>query len=131
MASYCVNMPIATASCVHAKRAACAVAPCQLLSRKPFNGRAISAASQRGAVRKISTACRAAVDVTTGTFSVRLHQQSESGSAHHAKHVTSCRCMQPPLVGNEAPDFLAQAVFDQEFVEVSLSQYRVSSICFM
>ncbi len=34
--------------------------------------------------------------------------------------------LQPPLVGNEAPDFLAQAVFDQEFVEVSLSQYRVS-----
>ena len=34
--------------------------------------------------------------------------------------------MQPPLVGNEAPDFLAQAVFDQEFVEVSLSQYKVS-----
>ena len=33
--------------------------------------------------------------------------------------------LQPPLVGNEAPDFLAQAVFDQEFVEVSLSQYRV------
>lgn len=38
--------------------------------------------------------------------------------------------MQPPLVGNEAPDFLAQAVFDQEFIEVSLSQYKVSSICF-
>ena len=37
--------------------------------------------------------------------------------------------MQPPLVGNEAPDFLAQAVFDQEFVEVSLSQYRVSGFC--
>lgn len=38
-----------------------------------------------------------------------------------------CLMLQPPLVGNEAPDFLAQAVFDQEFVEVSLSQYRVSS----
>lgn len=35
--------------------------------------------------------------------------------------------LQPPLVGNEAPDFLAQAVFDQEFIEVSLSQYKVSS----
>ena len=36
-------------------------------------------------------------------------------------------CLQPPLVGNEAPDFMAQAVFDQEFVEVTLSQYRVSA----
>ena len=30
-----------------------------------------------------------------------------------------------PLVGNEAPDFLAEAVYDQEFQTVSLSQYRV------
>ncbi|CAD7695696.1 unnamed protein product [Ostreobium quekettii] len=30
----------------------------------------------------------------------------------------------PPLVGNAAADFTAQAVFDQEFVELSLSQYR-------
>ena len=30
-------------------------------------------------------------------------------------------------MGNEAPDFMAQAVFDQEFVEVTLSQYRVSA----
>ena len=37
--------------------------------------------------------------------------------------------LQPPLVGNEAPDFMAQAVFDQEFVEVTLSQYRVSAAC--
>ncbi|GBF99374.1 hypothetical protein Rsub_12178 [Raphidocelis subcapitata] len=29
-----------------------------------------------------------------------------------------------PLVGNAAPDFKATAVFDQEFVDVSLSQYK-------
>lgn len=29
-----------------------------------------------------------------------------------------------PLVGNEAPDFSAQAVFDQEFMDITLSQYR-------
>uniref|UniRef100_A0A061QT51 thioredoxin-dependent peroxiredoxin n=1 Tax=Tetraselmis sp. GSL018 TaxID=582737 RepID=A0A061QT51_9CHLO len=29
-----------------------------------------------------------------------------------------------PLVGNPAPDFSAQAVYDQEFVDVTLSQYR-------
>ena len=30
----------------------------------------------------------------------------------------------PPQVGNVAPDFTAQAVFDQEFVETTLKQYR-------
>jgi peroxiredoxin (alkyl hydroperoxide reductase subunit C) len=29
-----------------------------------------------------------------------------------------------PLVGNQAPDFKATAVFDQEFVDCSLSQYK-------
>ena len=30
-----------------------------------------------------------------------------------------------PLVGSMAPDFNATAVFDQEFVDISLSQYKV------
>ncbi|KAI3822696.1 hypothetical protein L1987_10292 [Smallanthus sonchifolius] len=29
----------------------------------------------------------------------------------------------PPLVGNQAPDFEAEAVFDQEFIKVKLSEY--------
>jgi peroxiredoxin (alkyl hydroperoxide reductase subunit C) len=29
-----------------------------------------------------------------------------------------------PLVGSTAPDFKATAVFDQEFVDCSLSQYK-------
>lgn len=29
-----------------------------------------------------------------------------------------------PLVGSKAPEFKAQAVFDQEFQEVSLSKYK-------
>lgn len=29
-----------------------------------------------------------------------------------------------PLVGSKAPDFKAQAVYDQEFIEVSLSKYK-------
>ena len=32
---------------------------------------------------------------------------------------------QLPLVGSEAPDFTAEAVFDQEFQTISLSQFRV------
>ncbi len=39
-------------------------------------------------------------------------------------------CVKPPmqaapLVGSQAPDFTATAVFDQEFVDTTLSQYRV------
>ena len=40
---------------------------------------------------------------------------------------------QTPLVGSEAPEFTAEAVFDQEFVTLSLSQYRVrlrSLLCY-
>lgn len=33
--------------------------------------------------------------------------------------------MQAPLVGNAAPEFSATAVFDQEFVDINLSQYKV------
>lgn len=33
-------------------------------------------------------------------------------------------CAAAPLVGNQAPDFKATAVFDQEFVDVKLSDYR-------
>jgi len=32
---------------------------------------------------------------------------------------------QPPLVGSPAPDFKAEAVYDQEFQTISLSQYKV------
>ena len=39
--------------------------------------------------------------------------------------------MQAPLVGSTAPDFSATAVFDQEFIDVKLSQYRVSSRLYM
>ena len=37
----------------------------------------------------------------------------------------ACSHMQLPLVGGEAPDFTAEAVYDQEFQTVTLSQYRV------
>ncbi len=38
----------------------------------------------------------------------------------------SAVCVQAaaPLVGSTAPDFKATAVFDQEFIDVSLSQYK-------
>ena len=33
--------------------------------------------------------------------------------------------MQAPLVGSPAPDFTATSVFDQEFVDTKLSDYKV------
>jgi hypothetical protein len=30
-------------------------------------------------------------------------------------------------VGNQAPDFTAEAVFDQEFINVSLSEYQYAT----
>ncbi|CAI9766417.1 unnamed protein product [Fraxinus pennsylvanica] len=43
-------------------------------------------------------------------------------------HNTRCSCAvralcELPLVGNQAPDFEAEAVFDQEFIKVKLSEY--------
>lgn len=32
-----------------------------------------------------------------------------------------------PLVGSEAPDFIGESVYDQEFQTISLSQFRVRS----
>lgn len=37
----------------------------------------------------------------------------------HLHHITAA-----PLVGSQAPDFKATAVYDQEFVDCSLSQYK-------
>ena len=42
-----------------------------------------------------------------------------------AAYFLLCSLQSTPLVGSEAPDFTAEAVFDQEFVTLSLSQYRV------
>ena len=57
-----------------------------------------------------------------------------------ARSILFCSCAMPcsitllhrawfsaqlPLVGGEAPDFMAEAVYDQEFQTVTLSQYRV------
>jgi hypothetical protein len=35
-----------------------------------------------------------------------------------------CLALQAPLVGGPAPDFTATAVFDQEFVDTTLSSYK-------
>ena len=57
--------------------------------------------------------------------------------ASHGKNSTSSTTSsnqllptQPPLVGSAAPDFKAEAVYDQEFQTISLSQYKVKRTFF-
>jgi len=44
--------------------------------------------------------------------------------ASRSTHVVVKAHCEKPLIGNAAPDFKAQAVFDQEFIDVTLSQYK-------
>ncbi|KAM6547702.1 hypothetical protein CsatB_019378 [Cannabis sativa] len=48
---------------------------------------------------------------------------SRSSSSHARKSFVVRASSELPLVGNVAPDFEAEAVFDQEFVKVKLSDY--------
>lgn len=59
-------------------------------------------------------ATRSALPLRAAVRPAALSRRAVAVRAHHA----------PPLVGSHAPDFKAQAVYDQEFVEVSLSKYR-------
>ena len=68
-----------------------------------------------------------AVAATPDRLECMLFRQNLE-SRHHLPE-TGCWLQLQPLVGNEAPDFVAEAVFDQEFQTISLSQYRVRSGC--
>ncbi|KAL2476170.1 Thioredoxin-dependent peroxiredoxin [Abeliophyllum distichum] len=46
-----------------------------------------------------------------------------SRSSHSKQRSLVVRASELPLVGNPAPDFEAEAVFDQEFIKVKLSEY--------
>ncbi|GMH26364.1 hypothetical protein Nepgr_028207 [Nepenthes gracilis] len=46
-----------------------------------------------------------------------------SGGRHSSSRSFVVRAGELPLVGNPAPDFEAEAVFDQEFIKVKLSDY--------
>lgn len=124
-------MSAASTRCLHSARGATsAIAPCRSLGRKAFNGRLVNTTTQRKGLRVARATCKAATDVTSGTFPVSVQTLSFVVNTHVGLGLepsSDVFFLQPPLVGNEAPDFLAQAVFDQEFVEVSLSQYRVST----
>ena len=53
------------------------------------------------------------------------HRPWEGGSDPIGTYSHPVSIAQAPLVGNAAPDFTATAVFDQEFVDIKLSQYKV------
>jgi peroxiredoxin (alkyl hydroperoxide reductase subunit C) len=68
------------------------------LRRSVLHGQTLRSAAQQCSRSRTSTLCRAEA-IVGGT-------------------------PQAPLVGNIAPDFNAQAVYDQEFIDITLSQYR-------
>jgi hypothetical protein len=44
-------------------------------------------------------------------------------------NVSAACCSNGRLVGVKAPDFEAEAVYDQEFINVSLEKYQYATIC--
>ncbi|XP_078440796.1 2-Cys peroxiredoxin BAS1, chloroplastic-like [Wolffia australiana] len=58
-----------------------------------------------------------------GRNALRSARSSSSLRSASAKRSFSVNASKLPLVGNRAPDFEAEAVFDQEFINVKLSDY--------
>jgi hypothetical protein len=56
---------------------------------------------------------------------------TEACCANTCKAEVECVCcvLQQRLVGVKAPDFEAEAVYDQEFINVSLEKYQYATIC--
>jgi len=100
--------------------------------RSAFRGNRIAAPSLGCARRQIDATCRAVRLQCTlrgavhPTFLRYVHETTlcTATDVHRACGVQLSQTTAAPLVGNVAPDFTAQAVFDQEFQEISLSSYR-------
>ncbi|KAL8517641.1 hypothetical protein ACS0TY_015760 [Phlomoides rotata] len=56
-------------------------------------------------------------------FGSRVPRSLSSSSSSSPRRSLVVRASDLPLVGNVAPDFEAEAVFDQEFIQVKLSEY--------
>ncbi|XP_028795518.1 2-Cys peroxiredoxin BAS1, chloroplastic isoform X2 [Neltuma alba] len=57
------------------------------------------------------------------SISARPHSFSSNRASHSRRSFVVKASSEVPLVGNKAPDFEAEAVFDQEFINVKLSDY--------
>ncbi|KAL4425788.1 hypothetical protein ABPG75_009804 [Micractinium tetrahymenae] len=72
-----------------------------------------------------ATVCAAPTARIAGAVAVRRGAALKAAAPMRVARRSAVKCMAAaPLVGSEAPDFTATAVFDQEFVETKLSQYR-------
>ena len=106
-------------------------------ARVAFKGQPLKAVPIRAARQQISTVCRAAVSTAWKASYLQVINLAAcpafcSASVEAEPQLTCAGLhMQAPLVGSTAPDFSATAVFDQEFIDVKLSQYRVSSRLYM
>lgn len=102
---------------------ACSVAP--VLSSNPRALSSSTAASLPAAAprraNQLSRILALPSGLRTGSFQTRLSRRVPALKASR-KNFT-CNASLPPLVGNKAPDFEAEAVFDQEFINVKLSDY--------
>ncbi|XP_031505798.1 2-Cys peroxiredoxin BAS1, chloroplastic-like [Nymphaea colorata] len=72
---------------------------------------------QRSVIPQGFHGLRKAVDLRSKTVRSRFPVSTSS------RRSFSVKASQAPLVGNKAPDFEAEAVFDQEFINVKLSEY--------
>ena len=106
-----------------------AAAPqCLSFPRVSFSGAAAARPSRLAAgsrsARARSFVARAAAEVVRSPFGsvyrFALLVFTVSSISHVSMRVRACVCTQNdlPLVGNKAPDFAAEAVFDQEFINV-------------
>ncbi|GAB2229547.1 hypothetical protein Droror1_Dr00013793 [Drosera rotundifolia] len=101
---------------------ACAAASTALLASTP---RAFSstptAAAALAAPSSISMPQR--LSLRTAPLSLSSRTSSRSSSSARSGRFVVRASAELPLVGNVAPDFEAEAVFDQEFIKVKLSEY--------
>ncbi|KAK6145735.1 hypothetical protein DH2020_022555 [Rehmannia glutinosa] len=70
-------------------------------------------------------ACSAATSMAAliSPFVSRVPRSLSTSSSSSKRRSLIVRASEVPLVGNTAPDFEAEAVFDQEFIKVKLSEY--------
>ncbi|MCO5592837.1 hypothetical protein L7F22_046840 [Adiantum nelumboides] len=89
-----------------------------------------SSSTSTSSPRSLVSVPRCSHETLRSSFLSRLPQQSRQRQNAFS---TSIRCnsspvvtagLEQPLVGNLAPEFQAQAVFDQEFIDLKLSDYR-------
>ncbi|CAN6439098.1 unnamed protein product [Victoria cruziana] len=94
------------------------MASCSLLSSSPLA--AVSSSKlfpQRSVIPQGFHGLRKAVDLRSKSV------RSCFPASRSSRRSFSVKASQAPLVGNKAPDFEAEAVFDQEFINVKLSDY--------